>query len=214
MPRRMPRFDLRFAAQAQVASEIVVAGEKSSVTGDEWTPKRLEFLYELAYLRVFASWEATLESIFYRSLCGYASRAGQESMVSGVYYASIAKAEVAVLAAESRGKVVKTYVLWHSAMQIISRCKTHIVAGTQESVISSNRNRLDALAAVRHRIVHDQQDAKVKFDKATLFLVGKTYPASRPGKFLRDLDRHSARPHRKWMDSAISELTGLSGQMV
>jgi hypothetical protein len=215
----MPRFDLRFAAQAQIASEIVVAGEQSRVTRDEWTPKRLEFLYELAYLRVFASWESALESIFYRSLCGYASRAGQEALVAGPYYTTIANAEAAVLVAESRGRVIKTYLLWHSAAQIISRCQTHILAGApntpalQETTISSSRARLDALAAVRHRIVHDQADAKTKFDAATLSIAGKTYPASRPGKFLRDIDQNSV-PPRKWIDIAIAELTGLAGQMV
>jgi hypothetical protein len=72
---------------------------------------------------------------------------------------------------------------------------------------------LEAFAAVRHRIVHEQQDAKAKFDSATLLFAGKTYPASRPGKFLRDLDA-SASPPRKWMDTAISELAGMVAQMV
>jgi hypothetical protein len=82
-----------------------------------------------------------------------------------------------------------------------------------ETIISSNQARLDALAAVRHRIVHDQKDAKMKFDQATLLLVGRTYPASRPGKFLRDSDTGAA-PPRKWIETAVIELTGLAGQMI
>lgn len=224
----MPRFDLHFAAQAQIASEIVIAGEQSSVTqsprvtgSEKWTSKRLEFLYEFAYLRVFASWEAALESIFYRSLCGYASRSGQEKVVCGRYYASLAQAQAAVLAAETRGKVPKTFILWHNSSRIIARCKTHISSGPphsfpalQETAMASNLARLDALAAVRHRIVHDQEDARKKFDNATRLFVGKTYPASRPGKFLRDIDPGSPTPHRKWIDTAIAELVGLAGQMV
>jgi hypothetical protein len=218
----MPRFDLDFAAQAQTASEIAIAGEKcyahGGAIGNEWTPKRLEFLYEFVYLRVFAAWEALLESIFLRSLCGYASSAGQETLVAGGYYATIADAEQAVFAAESHGAVLKTYVLWHSPQQVIKRCQAHISSGPglpslQKNVVSSSQARLESFAAVRHRIVHDQNDAKLKFNAATLHLAGLTYPASRPGKFLRDTEVGTA-PPRKWLDTAISELTGLAGQMV
>lgn len=222
MPRRMPRFDLHFAAEAKIASEIVLAGERArtivGATGDDWTLKRLEFLYEFAYLRVFAAWEATLEAIFLRSLCGYASRAGQETLVAGAYYRSVDDAEAAVLAAEGHGRV-RTYLLWHNSTQIINRCNRHIVSGPppalaiQEAVIASQFAHLDALAAIRHRIVHDQWDAKTKFDTVARALAGRTYPASRPGKFLRDTDIHS-NPRRKSLDTAIAELTGLVGQMV
>lgn len=70
MPRRMPRFDRTLSNQAQSAIGIVKAGEIAHVSGGlairrEWNLVRLEALYELAFLRVFAAWEACLEAVFY-----------------------------------------------------------------------------------------------------------------------------------------------------
>jgi hypothetical protein len=223
MPRRIPRIDLLLSSKAQEANEIVLAGERAHTrggpTGAEWTTKRLEFLHELAYLRLFAAWEDALEAIFLRSLCGFHSSAGAETLAIGRFHKTIADAQAAVLAAESRGAVLKTFLLWHSPAQLLRRFRAHIaerspgMGGIQEQVISSSQARLEALASVRHRIVHEQGDAKSKFDAATLLLAARTYPASRPGKFLRDVDT-SAVPPRKWLDAAIAELVGLAGQMV
>jgi len=215
----MPRFDLAIAAQSRIARDIVLAGEQAAIGGRgritvKWTRQRLEYLHEFAFLRLFAAWELTLEAIFFRSLCGYSSQAGRETLVAGSYYPTITAAETAVLTAEK-----KTFLLWHNASDVIRRCQVHIRSGSstmpalQETVVASNRARLRALAAIRHRIVHDQSDAQSKFDQATLLLAGRTYLASRPGRFLRDNDP-AAGPPRRWLNTLIAELTGLAGQMV
>lgn len=174
----------------------------------EWSILRLEALYELAYLRSFAAWEMYQEAVFLRSVCGYASAAGQETPVSGTYFPSLAAAEAAVLAGN-------TYMLWHSPQKVINRCKKFIGPGPQlqELTIASNFARLDSFAATRHRIVHEQLDAKRKFDAATLLFAGRTYPSSRPGKFLRDWDI-SQNPPQRWLGVAINELTSLLTQMI
>jgi hypothetical protein len=216
MPRQMPRFDRALSAQAQTAIAIVRAGETTRISGGsigraQWSRVRLEALYELAYLRVFSAWENCLESIFFRSLCGYASSAGQETLVVGQHYRNLATAEGTVLGNAS-------FLLWHNPTKVINRCRQHIRSGVpgcpglQETVISSNVTRLEQLASIRHRIVHDQDDAKQKFDLASLSIAGRIYLASRPGKFLRDWDNSS--PPRRWLDVTIGELVGIAGQMV
>ena len=218
MPKRMPRFDLHLLAVARTATAIVEAGELAHVSSDntvrkKWATTRLEALYELAYLRIFAAWESCLEGIFYRSLCGYASSAGREVIVGGAYYSSVAAAEAAVLPPGF------SYTLWHSPTKVIRRCQQFIQSGTgggpdlQRTVLASNVTRLEYLSYARHRIVHDQADAKVKFNNATRSLVGRTYLASRPGKFLRDWDA-SGTARRRWLETLIQELTGLARQMV
>jgi len=213
----MPRFDRALSNQAQLAAAIVRAGEITHVSGGpalrkEWSIIRLESLYELAYLKVFAAWEMYLEAIFYRSLCGYVSTAGQESLVRGPFFPDLAAAESAVLAGRS-------YVLWHNPQHVIDRCRQYFKSGVpgcpciQETTISSNLTRLVDLASIRHRIVHDQTDAKRKCDIATLHIAGRTYLSSRPGRFLRDWDR-SVAPHRRWLEVTIAELTALIGQIV
>jgi hypothetical protein len=216
MPRRMPRFDLELSAVATEAIAVARAGEVARVSPDksvrkEWTPKRLEALYELAYLRVFAAWEIFQENVFYRSLCGYAGSAGQETLVSGAYYQTIPAAESAVLAGQA-------YVLWANPSKVIARCRRFIKSGSgcpalQELTLSSNVARLEGLASTRHRIVHEQKDARKNFDAATLLIAGTKYPASRPGKFLRDLDPATT-PSRRWLDVVIRDLTSLAAQMV
>jgi hypothetical protein len=92
----MPRFDLLLTDQSRIAIGVVSAGELARRIGTplvrkEWSISRVEFLHELAYMRIFSAWETCLESIFYRSLCGYASNAGQEAMVGGAYYPNLAE---------------------------------------------------------------------------------------------------------------------------
>jgi hypothetical protein len=217
MPRRMPRFDRVLSNQAQSAIGIVKAGEIAHISGGrsirrEWNVRRLEALHELAYLRAFAAWEACLEAVFYRSLCGYASTAGQETLVRGHYFPSVAAAESAVLSG-------KSYILWHDPQRVIDRCRSFIRSGASgcpcvlATTISSNLTRLAHFAAARHRIVHDQADAQRKFDAATMQIAGRTYPSSRPGRFLRDWDT-STSPQRRWLDVLIGELASLANQIV
>lgn len=214
MPRRIPKFDQQLLADARMAHAVVLSGERARIHyRSDWTPRKIEYLYELAFLRLFAAWESTVESVFLRMMCGHETRAGQkERLLSGSYCRSLIDAETALL----RGQ---NYVLWHNASKIIQRCQTHFCKRRMgnppiiERVISSHQARLDDWAAVRHRIVHEQSDARAKFDNASRAFAGRTYPASRPGKFLKDLDA-SVTPPRKWIDTAIAELTGLARQMV
>lgn len=213
----MPRFDLTLSGQTQAALAIAKAGELARFYGTtrvrkEWRMGRLEALYELAYLRAFAAWEICLEAVFYRSLCGYASSAGQETLVSGNYYPNLATAEAAVLGKNS-------YYLWHNPQRVIKRCKGYIKSGIpgcpalQETILASNLSNLADFSFIRHRIVHDQSDGKQKFDGATLRLAGRTYPASRPGRFLRDWSSPASRQMR-WLEAIVSELVALTKQLV
>lgn len=216
MPRRMPRFDLKLRAHANIARGIANAGELSlrsrSPAAREWTPTRLEALYELAYVRLFSSWEAILEATLCRSLCGYASRAGQEVLLAGRYFPSLLAAETAILGGGA-------YVLWHNPTRVINKCRSFIDTrsprslGLQENVIVANQARLTHLASIRHRAVHDQSDARNKFDAATLAIAGRTYPGSRPGKFLRDMDRTTV-PPRQWIETLTEDVIHYVAQMV
>lgn len=71
---------------------------------------------------------------------------------------------------------------------------------------------LEHLAAIRHRIAHDQKDARTNFDTASSAIAGRTYPGARPGKFLRDTDRSS--PPRRWLEVTTDDLVNLARQMV
>src|SRR5947207_11478693 len=103
MPKRMPRLDRSLRAQADSALGVVVAGEHSCFNSDRatrraWHITRLEALYELAFLRVFAAWEVCLEEIMCRSLCGYRSKSGREKLTGGLgHFRTISAAQLAIL---------------------------------------------------------------------------------------------------------------------
>jgi hypothetical protein len=198
MPRGMPRLDLVFSGKAARALEIARVGESirtssgvSSIAYRELYPARLEELYELAYLKVFISWEGFLEDSFLRYMCGYQSNLGQATMKGGIpYYNSLARAETALLAGHQ-------YTLWANPQVVLSRVCKHVLNGSHESVIAASQASLTNFAAIRHRIAHGQADARNKFDQATMAIAGRRYAGARAGKFLRDWDSSLNPPVRR-----------------
>jgi hypothetical protein len=171
----------------------------------EWTETKVEALYELGFLRIFVAWETLLEVSFYRYLCGYKSRFGMAT-TTGPYCRDIAAAEAAVLGG-------RRYRPWCDTATILTRCKTFIATGRHELVIARNSARLEQIAMIRHRIAHHQEDARSRFDAATMAIAHRRYPRSRPGKFLRDHNR-SALPAVRWINQIVGDLTTYASQIV
>ena len=173
----------------------------------EITVPRLEYLYEIAFLRIFVAWETFLEESFLRYMCGFSSPGAQpQTSLQGAYSPNLAHARAALHGSQQ-------YLLWHSPAKVIARSKNIFVNGAHELVVASNQARVEYFARVRHRIAHGQQDAQKKFDAATMNLVGRRYPASRVGRFLRDADPRHPLPTR-WIESIAAELSGLAAQVV
>lgn len=213
MPRPMPRFDQDLIKEGRTALGLARAGEivrahfgSGSVAWREWPVARLEALYELAFLRIFIAWEEFLEASFYRYMCGYASARHGQAMPIGVFHPTLLSAEAAVLGGQP-------YKSWYKPSTVVARSQVHMSNGRHEIVINSSLGRLGDFAAIRHRIAHHQSDARAKFDSATLALAGRTYPASRPGRFLRDWHPRSSPPTR-WLETIIGDLVGLATQIV
>jgi hypothetical protein len=78
--------------------------------------------------------------------------------------------------------------------------------------LQSSAARLAMFAAIRHRVAHGQDDAKQKFNQATMFLCGRRYRGARPGSFLRDWDT-SSQPNRRWLEVISLELANLARQI-
>tara|TARA_R110002049_G_scaffold189736_1_gene358337 strand:- start:407 stop:1057 length:651 start_codon:yes stop_codon:yes gene_type:complete len=216
MPRSMPKFDDVLISESVRATDLVVAGELARAQipiKKYWRVTKLEDLYELAFLRVFVRWEICLEEVFLRSLCGYSSSAGVEVLTTGAtHFRSINLAKTAVYGSNN-------YLLWHNPRTVINRIRGFIMPrsatnpGQQEYVISSYISRLEHFAAIRHRIAHGQEDAKNKFDRASLAIAGRTYLGSKPGRLLRD-PLPGVTPKQTYFETICSELCGLMSQMV
>ena len=209
MPPVAARFRAR-VAEAVKLSEIGEVAKEEAPAGSQTRRNlhhaRLELLYELAYLRIFISWETLLEECFLRYLCGYQSHAGMAVLLpGGAFSATLAAAEAAVLGG-------KSYKLWHNPTTVVDRARKFFSTSPIESVLFSNLSRLEELASIRHRIAHSHADARQKFDTATMSIAGRRYRGGRAGAFLRDTDI-SALPPQRWVRQLGHELQGLAAQI-
>jgi hypothetical protein len=209
MPRPLPRLDLTFAASARAAISLVQRIEGARVAGRPEDQDRIrlndvELAYELAYLRVFTAWEVLLEDIFVRLMCGYTRGGAAEALVGrAVPYRKISDAEAAMLHGQQ-------FVLWHNSAKVINRANLTLVTSNFAQVIASAQGRLDQLSAIRHRIAHDQRDAAVNFNAASMSMAGRRYKGSRPGRFLRDI---SSNPPARWLSELTDQLESLARQL-
>ena len=84
MPRAMPALAKHFQTACDTACRLAVAGELVRASGgvvarQEFTLPRLEYLYEIAFLRIFIAWEFFLEESFLRYMCGFHNSKGFSS---------------------------------------------------------------------------------------------------------------------------------------
>jgi hypothetical protein len=211
MPRVLPDLAGSFRADIDRAYALANAGEEARVrlmTSPSPRPIsviRLEQLYEMAYLRIFLGWEAFLQECFLRYICGYRNSVGQQSSVSGTFFANLSDAESAMLGNND-------YVLWYKPTKIYSRVNGFLTNSLIVQVINSAQSDLEDYAAIRHRIVHAQQHAKIQFDSATANMVGKRYPGSRAGSFLREWTTVGGNQIR-WLSRIGDELHNLALQI-
>jgi hypothetical protein len=211
MARRIPAFELKFASAVDEALQLSEAAERiralappRSLVRRELRTRRLEALYETSFLRTFLLWEDFLEQSFLRYLCGYESSIGAAAL-RFAKFPKLSDAEAAVLGA-------RDYVSWANPDSVISRSRHYMNGGVHETVLNSDLSRLKAFAAVRNRIAHSSDYARQEFDNATLLLVGRRFPASSAGRFLRHTAVSMPAPE-SWLQHIIAELKLLALQL-
>ena len=166
--------------------------------------RRIELIYELAYIRVFQFWESFLEESFARYLCGYSNAAGRQRLQTGHHFFRT------VADAHSGVRHGRPFALWHDHRRVIDRSRVYFVNGTHETVIISSLTNLEYFSHIRHRIAHSQDDARNKFNVASMNLCGKRFPGARPGVFLRSIRLTST---ERWIETISYELLNLAQQI-
>ncbi len=187
MPRSMPTLGSTFRRQVDSAILIARAGElardalplRSPARGG-LAPRRLEAIYEMAYLRIFISWEVFLEECLIRMMCL------QESPLYQPVPRNPATRFLSHDAARAALYAGKDYLLWYDPKKVIGRSKAWLTSGPHELVLASQSSDLEWMASVRHRIAHGGEDARRKFDFASMQLAGRRYQGGSAGRFLRD----------------------------
>ena len=209
----MPRLEADFRRRVSEATRLAEIGEiaraearAGSQTSKNLHHKRIELLYEMAFLRTFVWWKSFIEQTFIRYLSGYTSKVGMAAALGGVSYSpTVAHAEATILGS-------RDYALWHNPSAVVKRSQKFFSSSPIETVLMSNMARLEALASIRHRIAHSNNDVRHKFDVATMALAGKRYRGGRAGAFLRDFDINVTPPVR-WLNQLGTELQTLGAQI-
>jgi hypothetical protein len=184
MARRMPALTSQFEARVDQAitlvSKIELARSKLGGSADRALlhPERLELVYELSFFRCYLAWEEFLEETFVRYLAGYVSVHHTPTLVSGVAYPTLAAAWAGYLG-------TKKYKLWHDPNFVVQRSQGFLVSAPHETVTNSALTDLQRYSAIRHRIAHAQEHARIQFDNATVALIGRKVKGSKAGRFLR-----------------------------
>src|SRR5262249_48276443 len=175
MPRIMPPLAAKLTAQIDGALALANAGEvlragarPGSVVWRELRSGRLEALYEMAYLRLFISWETFLEESLQRYLCGYVAGHGAIPLRQAASR-TMGAAETAVLAGQQ-------FVSWADPVRVEQRARQFMFGGAYAQVLAAARARIQAFASVRHRVAHASDYARQRFDQATMMLAARPYP--------------------------------------
>jgi len=212
MPRQMPALALSFRTQkdealglAEAAERIRVSVASSPSLRQELTLNRIHLIYEMSFLRFFALWETFLEESFLRYLCGYVNSNGPQTLLTSGTSKNLHDAKALLFGN-------RQFLLWHNPKQVTDRCKSYFHRGLHDAVISSSHARLEWFSSIRHRIAHDQDDAKNKFDLACINLCGRRFSASRPGPLLREWTTVGGQRTR-WLNAIGNELCDLADQI-
>lgn len=172
--------------------------------------KRIDTSYESVFLRIFVAWEDFLEASFLRFLCGYITPTCtpifNPSSGPNTPARNLAAANLLILGGQQ-------YKLWHNPNHVKNRSIGFFTAGRHETILSSSIARIEYFASIRHRIAHGQEDARIKFDLATMNLAGRRYPGAKPCLFLRDWVP-GASPRIRWIEAISNELHGLALQII
>lgn len=208
MRRQVASLADQFGVEVRKALDLIEATEKarssnpSAQVKRDFSIYRVELIYELAYLRIFIFWEQFLEESLVRYLCGYENAHGREVLTTGAY-------DRRVEDARNRIKRGRAYLLWHNPQEVVNRVSGYVVGGMHETVINSNLIDLQHFANIRHRIAHLQEDARRKFDTASMRLCGKRFQGARPGKLLR----HKFSATERWVEKIGMDLFNLAKQI-
>lgn len=122
MPRIMPPLATTLAVEVDNALALAAAGEivrasatPGSAAWREVRRKRLEALYEMAYLGLFIAWEIFLEETMLRLLCGYLTAQGAVGLRQPVCRTSDDE-RIAVLGGQH-------FVSWADAVRVEQRAQ-------------------------------------------------------------------------------------------
>ncbi len=139
---------------------------------------QIETIAELAFLRLFMSWENFLEESFVRYLVGAKSLSGQEP--ARFVNPPTMQITLQIISGETR-----EFVKWNSASEVIARSKIYFKDGEPyTTALESITVDLNEMNTVRNRIAHKSKISQQKFNDFIRRTFGHGISGMTPGRFL------------------------------
>jgi hypothetical protein len=220
MARNLKSLRKQFIANADQALGLVRDAEEMYLgtpagASIAYTPlhySRIEYLYELAFIRIFIEWEVFLEETVLRCLVGVPTKRGKPTLKatkwlpSGKkFYKTLEDAKGAIFT----DKYKAGYILWGNVDTALTVLGIHFNSIRHAQVLTASKRRLRHFCTVRNRIAHGTSNQKLKFNDATRALARKEYKGAKPGRFLRDWHKRTSGEIR-WVHSIAKFLKSLA----
>ena len=175
-----PQLD-EFNRSATISLEIASdATQYLESRGGRYRPifgRRIELITELAFLKLYISWERFLEQSFIRFMCG-AQNIGGLPAARFVHPISIEHA-LNILRQNQR------YIDWTIASDVIGRGRLYFRDGEPIStVIGGSLSYLDEMKIIRNSIAHQSREVDKPFRNLVRQKMGNVPPGMAAGRFL------------------------------
>jgi hypothetical protein len=95
-------------------------------------------------------------------------------------------------------------MLWYDPIKSADIIGGHVSGSPLETVLRSAESSINQMAAVRHAIAHQSDDALTSFRTASVSMTGISY--DKPGKLLRAQDHSDPLNPVRWLRKLTTEL--------
>lgn len=200
MPRNVAPLSTAFAREC---ARAIRRGERAERYWRGRGPAiEIQSVYAMAYQDLFSAWEAFLEDVIVRLLCGYSC--GAPTPAPPTTFRTLAAARDHLLHG-------RPFISWAMPDDGAKRFAKFAPGSLAEQVLTTNGDHLEAFAWVRHGIGHRRQGhARANLLLGTTRLCGTAYGS--PGAFLREWNTR-ATDQERWLETISNELRALAASV-
>lgn len=197
-------FEKKVDESEQIVSSVEALWQTAPLGSNvrkQLTEGQLSALYEMAFLSLFGHWENFIEDCLVRMLVGQGCASYRPLLVSGPKASSLASARAQVLGTQK-------FLLWYDPGKSADRIARRVSGSPLESALRASLANIENMAAVRHAIAHQSEDAFTSFRDASRTMTGVEY--LKPGELLRAQDHSDPLNPTRWLRRLTTDLRTLA----
>jgi|TARA_R110002020_G_scaffold5703_2_gene23442 hypothetical protein len=197
-------FEKKVAESEQIVASVEALWQTAPIGSDvrkQITESQLAALYEMAFLALFGHWENFIEECMVRMLSGQGCTNYTPVFVAAPRSPTLTAARLRLLNG-------RPFLLWYDPVKSADKIAAHVSGSPLETVLRGSAMHIQNMAAVRHAIAHQSQDALASFKAVSLVMVGVEHAG--PGALLRSQDHSDPLNPTRWLRRLTTDLRGLA----